>query len=117
MTDMTGHNLAPSPPPRVSKLEALHSNPWLIARTSGPWDPPSGLEAYPRAKEPRSLGEHKLFDVWEDNLALKVHSILDQNQVNWSSTEIVRIADVGEPDGNLILWIGVYSTQLRHTGC
>jgi hypothetical protein len=45
--------------------------PRLIARTGYWWDPPSGPEAYPRAKElgiPREL-EHKLFDIWEDNIA------------------------------------------------
>ncbi len=42
-----------------------------------------------------------------------MHNILNQNQVNWSSTEIVRIAYIDEPDGNLILWIGVYSTPTR----
>ncbi|KAF8331414.1 uncharacterized protein EI90DRAFT_3016408 [Cantharellus anzutake] len=117
--DHSNRLATPSPPPRVSELEAtqyywgLHSNPWLIARTGGPWYPPSGPEAYPRAKELRILGEHELFDVWEDDLALKVHNILNQNQVNWSSTEIVRIAYLDEPDGNLILWIGVYSTPTR----
>jgi hypothetical protein len=117
--DHSNRLATPSPPPCVSELEAmqyywgLHSNPWLIARTGRPWDPPSGSEAYPRAKELRSLWDHELFNIWEDNLALKVHNILDQNQVNWSSTEIVRIAYVDEPDGNLILWIGVYSTPTR----
>ncbi|KIM62187.1 hypothetical protein SCLCIDRAFT_837641 [Scleroderma citrinum Foug A] len=118
---LSNSNLAttPSPPPRVSELEAmlyyrgLPSNPRLIARTGEPWYPPSGPEAYPRANELRSLGKHKLFDIWEDNLALKVHNILDENQVNWSSTEIVRIAYVDEPDGNIVLWIGVYSTPTR----
>jgi len=83
----------PSLPPRVSELEAtqyywgLYSKPRLIARTGESWDPPSGPGAYPqRIKELRSLGKHELFDVWEDNLALKVHNILNQHQVNWSST-------------------------------
>ena len=103
----------------VSELEAtqyywgLHSNPRLIARTGGPWDPPFGPEAYPKAKELRTPGGHKLLDVWEDDLALKVHNILDQNLVNWSSTEIVRITYVDESEGNLILWIGIYSTPTR----
>ena len=47
--------------------------------------------------------------MWEDNIAIKVHGILNQNLVNWSSTEIVRIAYVDEPNRNLILWISVYS--------
>ena len=106
-------------PFRVSELEAtqyywgLHSNPRLIARTGGPWYPPFGPEAYPKAKELRSPGVHKLLDVWEDDFALKVHDILNQNLVNWSSTEIVRIAYVDQPEGNLILWIGVYTYPNR----
>ena len=71
---------------------------------------PEFSEAYPKAKELRSLGQHELFSVWEDDLALEVHKILDQKLVNWSGTEIVRIAYVDEPDGNLVLCIGIYST-------
>ena len=110
----------PSLPPRVSELEAtqyywgLYSKPRLIARTGESWDPPSGPGAYPqRIKELRSLGKHELFDIWEDNLALKVHNILNQHQVNWSSTEIVRIAYDDDPSGNIVLWIGVYPTPTR----
>ena len=117
--DHSNQLVTPAPLPPVSELEAtryywgLPSNPRLIARTGRPWYPPWGPEAYSRANEFRSLGKHKLFGIWEDNLALKVHNILNQNQVNWSSTEIVRIAYVDEPDGDLILWIGVYSTPTR----
>ena len=120
MTSLDHSNRLATPPlPHFSELEAtqyywgLPSNPRLIARTGGPWDPPSGPEAYPRAKELRGLRKHELFDVWEDHLALKVHNILNQNQVSWSSVDIVRIAYVDEPDANLILWIGVSSTPTR----
>jgi len=104
-----------SPPPRVSPAEAEHyynglpSKPRLIARTGAPWYPPLGPGAYLRVKELRIPGQHKLLDLWEDNLALKVHDILDQNEVNWSSTDIVRISYVDDPCGDLILWIGVRS--------
>jgi hypothetical protein len=76
---------------------------------------PSGPEAYPRVKELRIPGDHDLFKVWEDNLAFKVHAILDQNDVDWSSTEIVRIGYVDEPSvlGNVILWIGVWRPDAR----
>ncbi|KAH9953289.1 hypothetical protein BGW80DRAFT_1476906 [Lactifluus volemus] len=97
-------------PPRVSELEGkcyyrgLPSSPRLIARTGAPW-----------LRELRIPGEHELFDVWEDNLAIKVHDILNLNDVNWSSTEIVRIGYVNNPDsdGNLVLWIGEYSSPPR----
>ena len=113
--DHSNRLATPSPPPPVSELEAtqyywgLPSKPRLIARTGEPWDPPSG----PRAKELRSALRHKLFDVWEDSLALKVHKILDQNQVNWSSTDIIRIGYADEPGGNVVLWIGVCPTPTR----
>ena len=85
----------------------LPSKPRLIARTGAPWYSPSGPEAYLRIKELRIPGQHELLDLWEDYFALKVHDILDQNGVNWSSTDIVRIAHIDDPDGNLVLWIGV----------
>ncbi|KAF8958833.1 hypothetical protein BDZ97DRAFT_1840183 [Flammula alnicola] len=106
---------APPLPPRVSAAEAEHyyhglpSKPRLIARTGAPWHPPSGPEAYLRCKELRIPGQHELLtQLWEDNLAIKVHDILNKNHVDWSSTDIVRIAHDDEPDGNLILWIGVW---------
>jgi len=111
--DLSNRLATPSPPPGVSPIEAKHyyhglpSKPRLIARTGTPWYPPSGPEPYLRFKELRIPGQHQLLDLWEDNLALNVHDILDQNEVNWSSTDIVRIAHVDEPSGNLILWIGV----------
>lgn len=111
--DLSDRLATPSPPPGVSPIEAKHyyhglpSKPRLIARTGAPWYPPSGPEPYLPFKELRIPGQHQLLDLWEDNLALNVHEILDQNEVNWSSTDIVRIAHVGELSGNLILWIGV----------
>lgn len=62
--------------------------------------------AYPRPKELR-IGD-EILEVWEDNLALKFHAILDQNNVDWSSTNIVRIGYVNDPSGNIILWIGIW---------
>jgi hypothetical protein len=103
----------------TSELEAqlyydgLPSKPRLIARTGPSWEAPSGPEAYPRLKELKIPGNHGIFEVWEDNLAFKVHAILDQNDVDWSSTEIVRIGYVDEPSGNVILWIGVWRPDRR----
>jgi len=114
-----GTRATPSTPPCISKLEAklyyagLPSEPRLIARTGPLWEAPSGPEAYPRLKELRIPGDHGIFEVWEDGLAFKVHAILDQNGVDWSSTEIVRIGYVNEPSGNIILWIGVWRPDPR----
>ena len=77
----------------------------------------------PQLKELKIPGDHEILEVWEDNIAFKVHAILDENNVDWSSTEIVRIDNVGEPSGNIILWIGVWrrdpgggSTPLSYDG-
>jgi len=63
---------------------------------------------YPQLKELKIPGDHEILEAWEDNVAFKVHAILDENNVDWSSTEIVRIGNVGEASGNVILWIGVW---------
>ena len=116
-TDISIHTLSGSlllPPPRISESEAqlyysgLPSNPRLIARTGSPWEAPSGPESSPRPKELRTPGDHEISEVWEDDLAFKVHGILDGNGVDWSSTDIVEIAHVDEPSGNIVLWIGVW---------
>ncbi|KAF9787061.1 hypothetical protein BJ322DRAFT_1186070 [Thelephora terrestris] len=111
----------PPIPPRPSTAEAEHyyhglpSKPRLTARTGPPWYPPSGPEPYFRNKELGIPGQHRLLSgLWEDNLAFKVHNILEHDQVDWSSTDIVRIVHGNEPasDGYLVLWIGVWG---RHT--
>ena len=94
--------------------DGLPSKPRLIARTGPSWEAPSGPEAYPRFKELKIPGAHKIFKVWEDNLAFKFHAILDQNDVDWSSTEIVRIGYVDEPSGDVVLWIGVRPGSLSY---
>jgi hypothetical protein len=64
--------------------------------------PPGSAGAQTRLPSPKSLtflsvvplalkelkipGDNEIFEVWEDNLAFKVHAILDQNDVDWSST-------------------------------
>ena len=101
-----------SPLPHISDLEAKHyyaglpSAPVLIARTGPPWVVPTGPEAYTRPKELRPVGPHEISKVWEDDLALKVHAVLDGNGVDWSSTDILRISYIDEPSRNVVLWIG-----------
>ncbi len=63
------HLLRPYP----SKMEeskfyyaGLPSSPILVDRTSTPWTPPTGLEAYRQPKELRPVGNHELIKVWED---------------------------------------------------
>lgn len=91
----------------------LPSKPKLVARTgTTPWEAPTGPGAYYRVKELRPVGNHPLRDVWEDNLAFKLHALLDSKQVKWTSTDIVRIGYVGESSAPVILWIGVLPTSL-----
>jgi hypothetical protein len=91
----------------------LPSRPALVARTSTtPWVVPTGAYAYPEPKELRVVGNHALNEVWEDNLALKVHALLDSMQVKWTSTDVVRIGIVGESSAPVILWVGVTPTSL-----
>ncbi|KAH8981224.1 hypothetical protein EDB86DRAFT_447202 [Lactarius hatsudake] len=113
----------PTPPPPASKLEAwsyyagLPSRPRLIARTGIPWEEPTGPEAYSRLRELRVVGEHEISDVWEDDLALKVHAVLHAKEVDWTSTDVVRIRyidDDDDPSGDVVLWIGVRPDSLSY---
>ncbi|KAH8111892.1 hypothetical protein DFH11DRAFT_1707064, partial [Phellopilus nigrolimitatus] len=92
----------------------LPSRPLLVARTGTPWEAPRGPEAYPVRKELRPVGNHPLADVWEDNLALKLHALLDSMDVEWTSTDVVRIGLADEPSAPapVILWIGVFPKSL-----
>ena len=63
----------------------LPSAPILVARSSTtPWEAPTGPEAYNRRKELRVVGNHAIKDVWEGDLSLKVHTLLeiDANQAD-----------------------------------
>jgi len=73
---------------------------------------PTGLEAYHKAKELRAVGKHMLQEVWEDDLALKLHAVLDSMKVKWSSTDVVRILNTADSSSSVILWIGVMPGSL-----
>jgi hypothetical protein len=97
-----------------SSLEAkryyhgLHSKPVLVARTgTDTWEPPAGPEAYFPRKEIKTVGNHPLKGVWEDNLALRIHNILESKGVKWTSTDVARIGFVGESVATVLVWIGV----------
>lgn len=101
-------------PHSLSDLEAkyyyygLYSKPVLVARTGNDtWVRPTGPEAYLRLKELRTVGNHSLKGVWEDNLAFKIHNILEQKGVQWTSTDVARIGFVGESFAPVRIWIGV----------
>ncbi|KAH9986587.1 hypothetical protein BJV77DRAFT_965122 [Russula vinacea] len=112
------HRTCPRAPP-PSELEAsfyysgLPSGPVLVARTGATlWKAPTGPEAYRVIRELRAVGNHALKQVWEDDLALKLHAILNSMEVKWTSTDVVRIANEGESSAPVILWIGVIPKSL-----
>jgi hypothetical protein len=103
----------------LSEMEAKHyygglpSAPVLVARTSTtPWEEPTGPEAYRTVKELRPVGNHTLKEVWEGNLALKLHDLLDSMKVQWTSTDVVRVGKTGESFAPVVLWIGVRPASL-----
>ncbi|KAK7447030.1 hypothetical protein VKT23_014243 [Stygiomarasmius scandens] len=107
----------PSPPSEMEVkfyYAGLPSSPVLVARTDAPWKAPTGPEAYRVIRELRPVGNHalKLHEVWEDNLAFKLHALLDSMQVKWTSTDVVRIGNVDESFAPVVLWIGVMPTSL-----
>ena len=91
----------------------LPSSPRLLARTStAPWEKPKGPEAYRKLKQLGVVVNHTLNTVWEDNVALKIHACLDEIRVEWTSTDVVRISEVGASSAPVILWVGVKPKSL-----
>ncbi|KAI6006447.1 hypothetical protein EDC04DRAFT_3123797 [Pisolithus marmoratus] len=91
----------------------LPSAPRLVARTgTTPWEEPIGPEAYRKIRELRAVGNHAIKKVWEDNLALELHALLDQMKVKWISTDVIRIGYAKKPYFPVILWIGVMPQSL-----
>ncbi|KAK7447047.1 hypothetical protein VKT23_014257 [Stygiomarasmius scandens] len=111
---------SPTLPSSPSEMEVkfyyagLPSSPVLVARTGAPWKAPTGPEAYRVIRELRPVGNHalKLQEVWEDNLAFKLHTLLDSMKVKWTSTDVVRIGNVDESFAPVVLWIGVIPASL-----
>ncbi|KAJ3006057.1 hypothetical protein HKX48_000328 [Thoreauomyces humboldtii] len=89
------------------------SGPRLIASTSASkYSAPSGPEAYRVLKTLRAVGNHSIASVWEDNLAFGIHSLLERENVAWTSTDVVRIGVAQEKNAPVILWIGVLPDSL-----
>ena len=77
-----------------------------------PYELPPSLEAYNRLNKLRIIGDHKIKEIWEDDLAFKVHAI--ENKVEWTSTNIIHIGYIEEFSSNVILWIGVKPDSLSY---
>ncbi|KAH8111913.1 hypothetical protein DFH11DRAFT_556970 [Phellopilus nigrolimitatus] len=102
----------PSPMEAEFYYAGLPSNPRLVARTGSAWEPPSGQ--YPDSKELRPVGNHPLTDIWEDSVAFKLHALLNSMDVQWTSTDVVRIGLAEEPSAPapVVLWIGVVPASI-----
>ena len=88
--------------------KGLPSKPPLIATTKpGPFEDPTGPEAYSVLKELRELGDHPLASAWDHGLVDRLCHGLNTMRVNWTSIEALRIVEVGESSGPAIVWIGV----------
>ncbi|KAH9967644.1 hypothetical protein BGW80DRAFT_1462153 [Lactifluus volemus] len=115
----------PTPPfvvtEAVSKVyyKGLPSKPPLIATTRpGPFEDPTGPEAYTVLKELRVLGNHPLAEVWDVGLADNLCRELDTKCVNWTSLDALRIVNAGESSGPAIVWVGVELGSLSfEEGC
>jgi hypothetical protein len=110
----------PSPTEARCYYYGLPSAPVLVARTgTTPWKVPTGPEAYLVDKELRPVGNHMINTVWEDDMALRLHTLLDSKEVKWTSTDVVRHGSLEVYSGPLItepviLWIGVVPKSLSH---
>ncbi|RPA96307.1 hypothetical protein L873DRAFT_1811408 [Choiromyces venosus 120613-1] len=88
--------------------KSLPSQPPLIATTKPcPFEAPTGPEAYSVPKELRCLADHHLTTVWGHGLAIQLCRSLTTMGVKWSCLDALHIANVGEPSGPAIIWIGV----------
>lgn len=88
----------------------LPSSPRLVARTSTTqWEQ---AELYRKVRELRVVGSHTLTKIWEGDLALRLHALLDSIDVQWTSTDVVHLGSCGEPSAPVIIWIGVVPKSL-----
>ncbi|KAH9967653.1 hypothetical protein BGW80DRAFT_1340654 [Lactifluus volemus] len=115
----------PTPPfvvtEAMSKVyyKGLPSKPPLIATTRpGPFEDPTGPEAYTVLKEIRVLGNHSLAKAWDDGLAESLCRELNKMRVYWTSLDALRIVNAGESSGPAIVWVGVELGSLSfEEGC
>ena len=108
-----------SPRSAISDLEAkryyygLHGKPVLVARTGmNEWHPPTGPEAYLRPKTIRPAWQHKLQDLWEEELGPQIHHLMEDKGVRWTSTDVVRIGYATEATAPMVIWIAVIPNSL-----
>jgi len=70
----------------------LPSRPTFVASTIDEVRaPPTGPEAYTPTKMLRAIGEHKIVELWEADIADQVIARLTAMNVDWTSLDVVRI--------------------------
>ncbi|KAF9483416.1 hypothetical protein BDN70DRAFT_827708 [Pholiota conissans] len=106
-------------PPSFSEAQGYYGHlpswPKLVARTGTiPWVEPTWDNEVSGKRVLRVAGDHPIARIWEDNLAFKIHAILDETKVQWTSTDVVRIGyiDNFSDPAPLVLWIGVIPSSL-----
>jgi hypothetical protein len=101
----------------VTYLIGLPSRPRLVGRSGiAPWQEPTGFKSHPDRLELLPVGIHKLVspDVWESAVAPRLHTLLDEMDVKWTSTDVVRIGITDEPSKRapVVVWVGVVPGSL-----
>ncbi|KAF9483415.1 hypothetical protein BDN70DRAFT_771829, partial [Pholiota conissans] len=109
-------------PPSFSEAQGYYGHlpswPKLVARTeTTPWVEPNWHNEVSGKRVLRVAGDHPLTKVWEDNLAFRIHALLDETKVQWTSTDVLRIGYTDYPlhPAPVVLWIGVMPSSLSGT--
>ncbi|KAI0290306.1 hypothetical protein BC826DRAFT_1027636 [Russula brevipes] len=98
--------MIPTRLPHVSDMEAmlyyrgLPSNPRLIARTGEPWPW-------------ENLSDPEIHEIWEDNLAFKVHASWIKPALTGLVLKSSELALPTRPWWGVVLWIGVWDWHTR----
>ncbi|KAI9750442.1 MAG: hypothetical protein M1815_001771 [Lichina confinis] len=88
--------------------KGLPSGPRLVGRSGTTlWQEPRGPEAYSRPKTLKPVGRHPLEAVWEKGLCESLVSLLQDNNILWTSVDVVRIGYRDSSFFPVVIWIGV----------
>ena len=91
----------------------LPSRPYFIARSSDDvWVTPTDIDIIIEHRELRPVGKHPLCDVWTGTIDLEMHNYLEEQKVEYSSMDPVRMAILNEPTAPVIVWVGVQPDSL-----
>lgn len=116
-------NTVPDPPPNTPyvpsteearfRYHGLPSRPPFVARSSCDiWTMPSGVPEYLPCMEAYPTGKHPLCDIWKGQVDDAMDAFLMQSKVDYSSIDLVRMKEVNESAGPMIVWVGVVPDSL-----